>query len=117
DPTFAARELLFRMAGDLTVIEGIDERTALVILSEIGLDVSKIPQEKNFVSWLGLCPQHRGSNQRIFSRRVRKGANRAARAFRMAGQGCYRAKNALGAFYRRRAGSCGGAPQSRQARL
>ena len=109
DPTFAARELLFRMAGvDLTVIEGIDERTALVILSEIGLDMSKFPREKNFVSWLGLCPQHRGSNQRIFSRRVRKGANRAARAFRLAGQGCYRAKNALGAFYRRIQARCGG---------
>ena len=107
--SFGARALLFRMAGvDLTVIEGIDETTALVVLSEIGADLSRFPSEKHFVSWLGLCPQHRGSNKRILSRRVRKGANRAARALRMAAQGCYQAKNAMGAFYRRIRARCGG---------
>ena len=92
----------------MTVIEGIDEATALAVLSEIGTDLSRFPGEKNFVSWLGLCPQHRGSNRRILSRRVRKGANRAARALRMAAQGCHHAKNALGAFYRRIQARCGG---------
>jgi hypothetical protein len=59
---FGARALLFRMSGvDLTQIEGISETTALVILSELGIDLSAFPHEKNFVSWLGLCPQHRGS--------------------------------------------------------
>jgi hypothetical protein len=78
---FGARELLFKMAGvDLTVLEGISETTALVILSEIGTDMSQFPHEKNFVSWLGLCPQHRGSAGKIFKRRTRRGANRAARA-------------------------------------
>ena len=110
EPKFGGRALLFRMAGvDLTVIEGISETTALVILSEIGLDLSRFPTEKNFVSWLGLCPQHRGSAGKIFSRRVRRGANRAARALRMAAQGCHHAKNALGAFYRRIQARCGGA--------
>jgi len=109
-PRFGARALLFRMAGvDLTVLEGISETTALVILSEIGTDLSRFPSEKNFVSWLGLCPQHRGSAGKIFSRRVRRGANRAARALRMAAQGCHHAKNALGAFYRRIQARCGGA--------
>jgi len=99
---FGARSLLFQMAGvDLTAIEGISETTALVILSEIGVDMSAFAHEKNFVSWLGLCPQHRGSGGKIFQRRTRRGANRAARALRMAAQGCHRAKNALGAFYRR----------------
>jgi transposase len=106
---FDARGLLFRMAGvDLTVIEGIEATTALVILSEIGTDLSRFPSEKNFVSWLGLCPQHRGSAGKIFSRRVRRGANRAARALRLAAQGCHHAKNALGAFYRRVQARCGG---------
>src|SRR5439155_21704309 len=107
---FGARSLLFKLAGvDLTAIEGISETTALVILSEIGTDVSKFPHEKNFVSWLGLCPQHRGSAGKIFKRRTRRGANRAARALRLAAQGCHHAKNALGAFYRRiqaRSGGC-----------
>ncbi len=107
---FGARALLFRMAGvDLTSIEGISETTALVILSEIGTDLSQFPHEKNFVSWLGLCPQHRGSAGKIFKRRTRRGANRAARALRMAAQGCHHAKNALGAFYRRIQACCGGA--------
>jgi transposase len=110
EPTFGARALLFRMAGvDLTVIEGISEPTALVLLSEVGTDLSRFPSAKHFVSWLGLCPQHRGSAGKIFSRRVRRGANRAARALRMAAQGCHHAKNALGAFYRRIQARCGGA--------
>jgi transposase len=107
---FGARALLFKMSGvDLTAIEGISESTALVLLSEIGTDLSKFPHEKNFVSWLGLCPQHRGSAGKIFQRRTRRGANRAARALRMAAQGCHHAKNALGAFYRRIQARAGGA--------
>jgi hypothetical protein len=106
---FGARELLFKMSGvDLTQIEGIGPTTALVILSEIGVDLSKFPHEKNFVSWLGLCPQHRGSAGKIFKRRIRRGANRAARALRMAAQGCHHAKTALGAFYRRIQARAGG---------
>ena len=90
------------MAGvDLTVLEGIDENTALVLLSEVGPDVSRFATAKQFTSWLGLCPQHQGSAGKIRSRRVRRGANRAARALRLAAQSCYRAKNALGSFYRR----------------
>jgi transposase len=109
---FGARELLFQMAGvDLTALEGISETTALVILSELGPDLSAFPHEKNFVSWLGLCPQHRGSAGKIFKRRTRPGANRVARALRMAAQGCHHAKNALGAFYRRIQARAGG-PQA-----
>lgn len=97
------------MSGhDLTVLEGIDDNTALVILSEIGTDMSKWPTEKHFTSWLGLCPQHQGSAGKIKSRRVRRGGNLAARAFRLAAQGCHHAKHALGAFYRRIQARCGG---------
>ena len=40
---FGARSLLFKMAGvDLTAIEGISETTALVILSEIGVDLMRL---------------------------------------------------------------------------
>jgi len=107
---FGARALLFRMSGvDLTQLEGISETTALVILSELGIDLSAFAHEKNFVSWLGLCPQHRGSGGKIFKRGTRRGANRVARALRMAAQGCHHAHNALGAFYRRIQGRSGGA--------
>ncbi len=109
DPACSIRAVLFRMAGvDLTVLEGIDENTALVILSEIGPDISRFPTAKQFTSWLGLAPQHRGSAGKIRSRRVRRGAHRAGRALRMAVQSCHHAKHALGAFYRRVRARAGG---------
>ncbi len=102
EPAFDVRNALFRFSGvDLTMIEGIDRTTALTILGEIGRDMSKWPTVKHFVSWLGLCPQHQGSAGKIKSRHTRRGANPAARALRLAAQGCHHAKNALGAFYRR----------------
>jgi len=106
---FDVRQRLFQMAGvDLTLIEGIEEATALAILSEIGTDMAKFPTVKQFTSWLGLCPQHQGSAGKIKSRRVRRGQNRAARALRLAALGCHHAKSALGAFYRRIQARCGG---------
>jgi transposase len=102
DAAFDVRGLLFRMTGvDLTVVEGVDAATALVVVSEIGMDVSRFPTLKQFISWLGLCPRHEGSGGHIYRRRTRRGANRAARALRVAAQGCHRAQHALGAFYRR----------------
>jgi transposase len=90
------------MAGvNLTVLEGIDPNTALVLLSEVGPDVSRFPTVKHFTSWLGLSPQHQGSAGKIRSRRVLHGACRAGRALRIAVQGCHHAQHALGAFYRR----------------
>jgi transposase len=104
-----ARALCHRLAGvDLTGIEGIDEATALVVLSEVGTDMTKFPTAKHFASWLGLCPNHRGSGGAIKSRQVRRGCNRAAKALRLAAQGCCHAKNAMGGFYRRIRARCGG---------
>jgi transposase len=101
-PAFDARTQLYRMSGvDLTQIEGIEEGTALVVLSEIGLDMQRWPSEKHFCSWLGLCPQHKISGGRVLSRKVRPGVNRAAQAFRLAARGLERSQSALGAFFRR----------------
>jgi transposase len=103
------RELLFKMTGvDITMLEGISESTALVLLSELGLDMSPFADEKKFASWLGLCPNHRTSAGKVKGRHVKPAASRANRALRLAAMGCARAKNALGAFYRRIAYRCGG---------
>jgi len=103
DPAFAdVRGALFRAAGvDLTVLEGVNEVTALVILAEVGPDVSRFPTAKHFTSWLGLSPQHQSSAGKVRSRRTRRGAHRAGRALRLAVQSSSRARTALGAFYRR----------------
>jgi transposase len=61
---FEANALLFKALGvDLTLIDGIDVSTVLVILAEIGVDVSRFPTEKHFASWLRLCPNLERSNQ------------------------------------------------------
>jgi transposase len=102
EPRFDARSPLFRLSGvDLTAIEGIDENTALVLLSEIGTDMSRWPTEKHFASWLGLCPHHKISGGKILSRKVRPSANRAATALRLAAQCLHHSQSALGAFCRR----------------
>lgn len=102
EPVFDVGRALYRMSGvDLTVLEAIDPSTALVLLSEVGPDVGRFPTVKQFTSWLGLCPQHQSSAGKIHRRRVRRGAHRAGRALRLAVRSCGRAKNALGAFYRR----------------
>jgi transposase len=99
---FDVRQALYRMAGvDLTVIEGIEESTALVVLSEIGTDMSRWPTVKHFCSWLGLCPNHRISGGKVLSRRTKPCANRAAAALRLAAFGLHRSRSALGAFLRR----------------
>jgi transposase len=107
-PAFDARRQLYRMSGvDLTRIEGIEENTALVLLSEIGLDMGRWPTEKHFCSWLGLCPQHKISGGKILSRRVRPGSNRAAQALRLAARALEHSRSALGAFFRRLKGRLG----------
>src|SRR5205085_12142521 len=102
EPRFDARTSLYRMAGvDLTMIEGIEEGTALVILSEIGTDMTRWPSVKHFWSWLGLCPQHKISGGKVLSRRVRPGAPRAPVALRPAARRSQHLQAPPGAFLRR----------------
>lgn len=107
--TFAASEPLFKALGvDLTEIEGIDVATALVILAEIGVDVSRFPTEKHFASWLGVCPRQYESNKTKKKRGPRKGKNRIAIALRMAAQGLTKTLSPLALFYKRIKSRIGG---------
>jgi transposase len=109
DLHFDACGPLFRALGvDLTEVEGIDVGTALVILAEIGVDVSRFPTEKHFASWLGLCPRQHESNRTKKKRGPRKGKNRVAVALRMAAQGLARTRSPLALFYQRIKGRLGG---------
>ena len=71
----------------------------VVLLSEIGTDMSRWPSLKHFCSWLGLFPQHKISGGKILSRRVRRGSSRAKRALRLAARSLHHSKSALGAFF------------------
>ena len=104
-----ACEPLFQALGvDLTRIEGIEVGTALIILAEIGVDVSRFPTEKHFASWLGVCPRQQESNKTKKKRSPRKGKNRVAIALRMAAQSLGRTQSPLGLFYRRIKSRIGG---------
>jgi transposase len=109
DLSFDACQPLFQALGvDLTEVDGIDVGTALVILAEIGVDVSRFPTEKHFASWLGLCPRQHESNRTKKKRGPRPGKNRVAIALRMAAQGLARTQSPLALFYRRIKGRLGG---------
>ncbi len=102
EPSFDARQRLHQMAGaDLTAIEGIDARTALVVLSAVGTDLSRWSTEKHFGSWLGLAPCPRKSGGKVLSAATRPGIHRAAQALRLAAKNLQRSRSALGAFLRR----------------
>lgn len=105
---FDAKSFLYKITGvDLTRIAGIDAPTALCILGEIGLDMTRWPTEKNFASWLGLSPGSKITGGKVLSSKTKPSANRAAKAFRLAAYSLQRSKSALGAFFRRKKSQLG----------
>ncbi len=101
-PSFAVSEHLKRITGvDLTAVPGVEELTALTIISEIGLDLGKFRNSKAFASWLGLCPGNKVSGGKRLSSKSKRSANKAATALRIAAGSMHHSKSAMGAFYRR----------------
>jgi transposase len=99
---------LIRITGvDLTKIPGIGASTALTIISEIGLDMSRWPTAKNFASWLGLCPGNKVSGGKRLSGKSKPCANRVSVALRIAANTLYNSECAFGAYLRRMKGRLG----------
>jgi len=108
DPRFDVRAALYYVSGvDLTELDGIADVTALVVVSEIGLDMSRFPTVQHFCAWLGLCPLVKQSGRtkkgqkKIKSARTRRGRGRAAQALCLAACSLWRNRSALGSFLRR----------------
>lgn len=100
--SFDLKSELIRITGvDLTKIPGIGASTALSIVSEIGLDMSRWRSAKHFASWLGLCPGNKVSGGKRLSGKSKPCANRVAVMLRMAANTLYRSECAFGAFLRR----------------
>jgi transposase len=96
------RTQLHQVCGvDLTKIPGIKEQAAQIIISEVGLDMSPWNTEKQFSSFLGLCPNNLITGGKILRRATRKVYNRAADTLRLCAQSLTHSKSALGAKYRR----------------
>jgi transposase len=58
----------------LQTIPGVSDLTAQVIVSEIGIDMSRFPTAGHLISWAGLCPRNDESAGKRRSTRLRKGA-------------------------------------------
>jgi transposase len=63
-----------RAVEQLTSIPGIKKIGAEVILSEIGIDMSRFPSAGHLLSWACLCPRNDESAGKRRSNRVRKGS-------------------------------------------
>jgi transposase len=101
-PEYPVRKYLYEITGvDLTRIDGIGPQTAQVVISEIGVDMSKWRTEKSFTSWLGLCPANEKTGGKVIKRGTKKVVNRAANALRIAAQALERSESTMGAKYRR----------------
>ena len=99
---FNAKEILQQITGtDLTEIFGINDSTAIEILSETGFDMDKWPTAKHFTAWLNLAPNNKISGGKLLSSKIPRKRNRAGQAFKMAAFAVQRSKNWLAVFYHR----------------
>jgi transposase len=65
---------LLEAAELLETIPGVGSVASMVIVSEIGIDMSRFPTAGHLVSWSGLCPRMDESAGRKRSTRIREGA-------------------------------------------
>jgi transposase len=65
----------FRVAIEmLSAIPGVGDLSATVIVSEIGIDMSRFETAAHLISWAGLCPKNDQSAGKRRSNRMKKGA-------------------------------------------
>ena len=65
----------FRVAIEmLTTIPGVSSLAAEVLVSEIGIEMSRFKTEGHLISWAGLCPRNDESAGKRRSNRMKKGA-------------------------------------------
>jgi transposase len=95
-PFAAARDLL-------QSIPGVGQRTAEVILAEIGTDMTQFPTAGHLASWAGQCPGNDQSAGKRRSGRTRKGSKNLNIALKDAAMAALRTNDSyLQALYRRK---------------
>jgi hypothetical protein len=95
-------QVLTRICGvDLVKVCGLNLLSVLMLIGEIGTDMSRWRSARAFCSWLGLCPATKISGGKVLSRRTRKVNNRASTILRLAAVAVGKTDTWLGHFYRR----------------
>jgi transposase len=96
------RAELTRICGvDLTQVVGLNMLSVLILISEIGVDMSRWRSARAFASWLRLCPANKMSGGKILSSHTVPGANRVAILLRNVAPAIGRTDTWLGIFHRR----------------
>jgi len=96
------RAELTRICGvDLTQVTGLNLLGVLILISEIGVDMSRWRNEKAFASWLGLSPGNKISGGKILSSRTVPVVNRVSTLLRNVAPAVGRTQTWLGVFHRR----------------
>jgi transposase len=57
----------------LDTIPGVSQRTAEILLADIGTDMTRFPSAKHLASWAGMCPGHHERAGKRLSGKTRKG--------------------------------------------
>lgn len=93
---------LIRICGsDLSKVGGLNMLSILILISELGTDMSKWRSEKAFCSWLGLAPGNKISGGRVLSSRTPFVINRIATLLRTLAINIGRTDTWLGSHHRR----------------
>jgi transposase len=98
----AMRILPFRNETEmLDMITGLNQRTVEVVISEIGVDMSRFTTDRHLASWAGVCPGNNESAGKRKTGNTRKGNIWLRRALIQAAQFCIRTDTYLAAQYHR----------------
>lgn len=93
---------LQRICGvDLTQVIGLNVLSVLIVISEIGVDMSRWRNEKAFCSWLGLCPGNKISGGKVLASRTVHVINRVSILLRTLAPSIGKTDTWLGIFHRR----------------
>jgi transposase len=86
------RPFLAEAVERLQTIPGVGQRTAEVIVAEIGVEMSRFPTDRHLASWAGICPGNHESAGKRKSGKTRKGSPWLRAALIEAGWGAARTK-------------------------
>jgi transposase len=95
-------QMLIRLYGvNVSSVSGINDYTLLRLIGETGVDMTRFPANKNFVSWCGLSPKHHQTgktNKRVKGTKC----NKAGQIFKEIAQSLINSKHiAVGSFIRK----------------
>ena len=95
-------QMLANLYGvDMNSISGLNDYTLLRLIGETGVDMSRFPTIKHFISWLGLSPKRHRSGK--INKNVKgTSCNAAGQIFKLCAQSLLNSKNiAIGSFMRK----------------